>query len=110
MTCIVCNSKFYHQTMSEPAEPCDCGNCLTDQDWRESDNVNLAGMRARWALECREFTLTTDAEPFYATYRDIADGNKDDDDTMGQVAAMAVGEVITIGGGASVETRVERTR
>jgi hypothetical protein len=37
MTCDICNTKFYGQTMSSPAEPCDCGSCAkayNEEEWQ----------------------------------------------------------------------------
>ena len=30
--CAICNSRFYYQSYNDPAEPCDCGACLTESD------------------------------------------------------------------------------
>lgn len=35
--CLICDTTYYAQSHSEPAEPCDCGRNFSTADWREED-------------------------------------------------------------------------
>lgn len=45
---IICNTAFYGQSMSSPAEPCDCERNFTRADWRDSPEFDVTTMRAEW--------------------------------------------------------------
>lgn len=42
--CLACETRFYHATMLDPAEPCDCGHHVTEQDTPE----DISAARADW--------------------------------------------------------------
>lgn len=53
MTCLICRTKFFRQTHSEPAEDCDCGANFSTPALRESDEpVNLEVLREAWRTTC----------------------------------------------------------
>ena len=43
--CIVCDSKFSNWSYSSPAEPCDCGQCYTRDDWQDAEPGDLDARR-----------------------------------------------------------------
>lgn len=47
-TCVICNSRFYAQSWSAPAEPCDCGAELTSREVYEMDPDRVRELRRRW--------------------------------------------------------------
>lgn len=47
--CIICHTEFYGQSMSSPAEPCDCERNFTRTDWRDNPEFDVTGLRAEWA-------------------------------------------------------------
>ncbi len=60
MTCIICQTRFYHQTFDSPAEPCDCGANFTKADWREEGgDERKARLTKRW-----EWMETSPDAPF----------------------------------------------
>lgn len=40
MMCVRCKTEFYERTMSEPAELCDCGACISLADWRREHRAD----------------------------------------------------------------------
>lgn len=59
MTCAVCKGKFADQDWGSPAEPCDCGCCLTERDLRDRPEVNLQALRDEWERDRRAAKLAT---------------------------------------------------
>jgi len=53
VTCLICKTKFFHQTHSSPAESCDCGANCDALALREADEpVNLDVLRHVWETTC----------------------------------------------------------
>lgn len=52
--CLACETRFYHATMLEPAEPCDCGRLVTEQDSPEDVSAARADWLRRQAIESGE--------------------------------------------------------
>ena len=64
MKCLICRTKFFHQTHGSPAEDCDCGANLSRLALRESDEpVDLPTLRREWQARQAEADATgaTDA-------------------------------------------------
>lgn len=40
--CIACNTRYYYQTLSEPAEPCDCGRNVSREDIEDDRSADDA--------------------------------------------------------------------
>lgn len=51
MPCLVCGTEWEEASASGPFIPCDCGNCVTRDDWRDMAPGKLEAMCATW----REF-------------------------------------------------------
>lgn len=52
--CIICGDKFYYQSHMDPAEPCDCGNCITSEDAKDLSYEELDRLDKKYKTECEE--------------------------------------------------------
>ena len=48
MKCVVCGSKFYDQTYDSPADPCDCGQCITAEAAEHMTSHEMAAAKIEW--------------------------------------------------------------
>lgn len=46
--CHICQTRFYAQTMSEPAEPCDCGQNVSREDMNAMSDEAYAEATRTW--------------------------------------------------------------
>lgn len=48
MKCRICGGDFYPQTLSEPADTCDCGQEISQIVLRQMDEAEIGAARQRW--------------------------------------------------------------
>jgi hypothetical protein len=48
MKCVICNTSFFHNSWSSPAEPCDCGAEVDKETSWSMDQDRLYHLKAEW--------------------------------------------------------------